>query len=219
MWDYSGNRNHGTLSNGAYLTSGKWGYGIASDGVNDYVGGANSGNRFPTGSQDRSISVWIKGSWSGADVGLLHWGTDGQGTTAQNFQLVCGKDGNILWGNGYGYGILSGNYLINDNKWHHIAATCSGNTAQLWIDGRFDKQQTLTITPVTGASSNWRWSQFMNGAGSWAGTFSDCYLWRRILSEGEVRWLAAGASPHIRRRPLVNRKRPFSGYVFASGTA
>lgn len=224
MWDYSGNRNHGLPYNGstpgpgAIPTGGKQGFGYIFDGSDDAVRGQTAGNNFPFGGTARSQVWWMKGSWSGADLGLLHWGTDGTGSP-QNWQSVAGSAGDILWGNGYGYGIADSVRTVNDNKWHHIACTNSGTNCQIWIDGVLDKNQTIANAPNTGQVNPWRWGQFMNGFGSWPGVISDSYLYSRRLLDGEIRWMANGANPFIKRRQIMGTSGiAISGRTFISSS-
>jgi hypothetical protein len=123
LLDYSGNGNHGTLGNGAAWTPGYKGWGVGFDGVNDDVVGDSPGKNFPVGGESRTVACWIRGGSYSGDHGILHWGTDGASPTAGNFHLVAGNGGVILWGNGYGHGILNGVTVWNNNCWHHVVGT------------------------------------------------------------------------------------------------
>ena len=214
--DYSGNGNHGTLTNGAAFAPGRAGYGGSFDGSNDYVVGANAGINFPVGGSRRSLALWMKsGGWSG-DNGIFHWGTDGGSPTDANIHLVAGTGGVILWGNGYSGHLTSGSVTVNDSKWHHIVGTYDGTNGVIWIDGR--QTQSSTWTPATLTGTNWRMGSFMSNAGFFPGVLSDVLLYNRLLQPAEIRLLATGSNPFEKKGRVVGRLGA-RGYSFASAAA
>ncbi|HEY1170224.1 MAG TPA: LamG-like jellyroll fold domain-containing protein [Verrucomicrobiae bacterium] len=197
LWDYSGNGNHGTIRNGANWTIGKNGHALNFDGTDDDVIGDTPGKNFPVGNQSRTVSCWIKApSWTG-DKGLLHWGHNGEFPAAANFHLVAGSAGNILWGNGFGDGILSGSINCADNRWHCITGIYSSSTnlATLYVDGRIDATDYLEQVPSTGSSDYWRIAKFLSNAGAWPGRIEGILLYNRLLLRSEILSIATGASP------------------------
>jgi hypothetical protein len=193
LLDYSGNGNHGTLSNGANWTPGYKGWGMGFDGADDDVVGDSPGKNFPVGGESRTVACWIRsGGWIN-DKGLLHWGKVGPTPTGANYQLVAGTGGKILWGNGYGHGILTGNFNVADNKWHHVVGTYENGNGIIYIDGRIDA--TGTHTAATLLDDTWRWGRFQNQTGPWTGAMVECLVYRRKISDSEVKLLATGLSP------------------------
>jgi len=193
LLDYSGNGNHGTLENGAAWTPGYKGWGVGFDGVNDDVVGDSPGKNFPVGGESRTVACWIRSAGWLNDKGLLHWGKIGPTPTGANYQLVAGTGGKILWGNGYGHGILYGATNIADNKWHHVAGVYEDGNAAIYIDGKIDA--TGSHTAATMLDDQWRWGRFQNQTGPWPGTMIDCLVYRRKLSIKEINQLLIGESP------------------------
>lgn len=188
--DYSGNGNHGTFQNGTTWEMGKDGRYIGFDGTDDDVIGDTPGKNFPSGGESRTVACWIKSSgWSG-DRGLLHWGKDGALPVGANYQLVAGSGGTIHWGNGYGHGILQSTTVVSDNKWHHVVGTYSNTNANIYLDGRLDK--TGNHTAATVLDNAWRWGRFQNSNGAWPGQMRGCYVYKRVLSNKEIEFLANG---------------------------
>ncbi len=215
LWDYSGNGNHGTLRNGANWTTGKTGHAVNFDGTDDDVIGDTPGKNFPSGNQSRTVSCWIKSAgWTG-DTGLLHWGTDGSSPTASNYHLVAGSTGTILWGNGFGHGILSGTTLCNDNRWHSVTGVfeSSSGLASIYIDGCLESEGPLTYTPNTSAGNSWRIAKFLSNAGSFQGKICQILVYKCALTHYEVTLLGTDKSPltsKIRRHQGRNIRKSYS---------
>src|SRR3989344_4959084 len=133
--DFSGNNNHGTLTQmdpNTDWVNGKRGKALDFDGSDDSVNiGDNSLLRFDSGTQDFSIFTWVKF----------------QGGTAGGAPIFDKRDGNF---DGYAlFANTSGNlrFLLNsksltgtrnlfDNIWHYVGVVIDrdGN-GQLYVDG------------------------------------------------------------------------------------
>lgn len=218
LWDYSGNGNHGTLRNGANWAPGKHGYALNFDGTDDDVIGDTPGKNFPVGNQSRTVACWIKSpGWSG-DTGLLHWGTDGNFPVAANFHLVAGSTGVVLWGNGFGHGLLSASTLCNDNQWHSVIGVfdSSTNLASIFIDSRVEDTGNFDYTPNTAAGSSWKIAKFLSNSGAFQGKISQMLVYRRALSKFEIGLLAACRSPFAPKPWRFPIKKIGNNYSFSS---
>ncbi len=218
LWDYSGNGNHGTLRNGANWAPGKHGHALNFDGTDDDVIGDTPGKNFPVGNQSRTVSCWIKSpGWSG-DTGLLHWGTDGNFPIAANFHLVAGSAGVILWGNGFGHGILNGTTLCNDNQWHSVTGVFDSSTslASIYIDSREENSGTLDYTPNTAAGNSWKIAKFLSNFGAFQGEISQMLVYRRALTKVEIALLGAYKSPLALKYRRFSGKNISKSYSFGS---
>lgn len=214
LLDYSGNGNHGTLENGAAWTPGHKGWGLGFDGVDDDVVGDSPGKNFPVGGESRTVACWIKsGGWLN-DKGLLHWGKIGPTPTGSNYQLVAGTGGKILWGNGYGHGIVYGTSNIADNKWHHVVGVYENGYGVIYVDGKVDASASHTAATVP--DDQWRWGRFQNQTGPWPGIMIDCLVYRRNILPTEIRLLAMGSSPFVMRKTIQLQKIERRLYSFIS---
>ena len=214
--DYSGKLNHGVMTNGASMVPARTGYGVNFDGSNDYVAGNNAGNDFPVGGSVRSIACWMRSpGWSG-DLGIFHWGTNGGSPTNANIHLVAASTGCILWGNGFSGQLTTGTVAVNDNKWHHVVGTYDGTNGVIWIDGKVTQSATWGAATLTGTA--WHMGNFLSNAGFFPGRLQDVLLYKRELLASEIRLLATGANPFVRRRPaslglITSRPRNFAVIV------
>ena len=152
--DISGHNNHGRLTNMApnAQDSGwggsKFGGGLQSDGVDDYV---NCGNDSSLDITDAiTISAWVKTSSTlGQFVGKSNIANDA-GWVAE---VRAGYFGFGVKKNSSNYWLQRGNILVNDNVFHHLTAVYYGNgdIPTLYVDGNI---QTLTDVVTAGDALN-----------------------------------------------------------------
>jgi len=146
VYDSSGNDNDGTI-HGATWVDGKFGKALEFDGVDDYVEINEVDNTLTPGTGDYSIVVWFKlSSESSEHRGLVSKGgfqTNGAYTT-----YIYYSD-HARWysdGSNYVNGLISG---LNDDQWHHIVFTRSGDVHSIYVDGAFDNSEILTDVDIT----------------------------------------------------------------------
>ena len=129
--DLSGNGNTGTLTNGPTYSSGNAGY-LTLDGSNDYINGTSISSQLTT---DITAEAWVYVSSAGVDwVRII--GTGGN-TGNRTFGLWYASNRRLLWQR-YGTAdptIYPTSPILQLNTWHHVAATTSGSSHALYLDG------------------------------------------------------------------------------------
>ena len=90
------------------------------------------------GSGDWTVEFWLK-TTSGDNPGIVCQATGGgAASTSWGFFVGYGTSGNcaLYLSNGSSYfASISGSTIINNNVYHHIAASRSGSTVRLFVDG------------------------------------------------------------------------------------
>ena len=181
LTDYSGNNNHGTLTNFAMTgATSNWvgspmGGALHFDGSNDVVKYAAADINYGT---KHSLSIWINSS----DV--------------STGKVVVGKANSA--GGGYLLGLISGNmyynaqgsfcnssYTLSNNKWYHIVITRNSTTSiNFYVNGVFASTNTM------GGANNAMTSSYIGGYGNPAnchsGSIGNGGIWNRALSPAEV---------------------------------
>lgn len=98
------------------------------DGINDIVTASNP--NLPQGNSPRTIEAWVKTNESNSEASAIF----SYGTVATNQRFGFSH----LFGNFYFVGEsndLSTTSKVNDNLWHHVAASFDGTTLRLYFDG------------------------------------------------------------------------------------
>ena len=148
--DYSGNKNHGQLKNGATIAgNGKFGNALSLDGKDDYVL-VNPSASLESSAKQYTGVAWVKLNKPGVrrnqccddDQFVVGW-TPGW----HNLLLVFGAGRNTNQGkveigsNELAPQWNSGSKQVNDDKWHHLAFAYSGKKKILYVDGKVDINQ------------------------------------------------------------------------------
>jgi hypothetical protein len=154
VYDWSGNRNHGTLGsttttddNDPTWIKGIFNFGSALrfDG-NDYVTIPDSPARRP---QRLTLSTWFRGEASpGPFKYLVAKGADD--CEAGSFALYTTESGNpafYIYDGAAWVRSPGADASVWDGRWHHAAGTYDGTTVRLFIDGR----EVGSGTPASGA--------------------------------------------------------------------
>jgi hypothetical protein len=188
--DESGNGNHGTLTNGAYVGEDDE---IVFDGVNDYV---DTGILWSASDTDLTVSAWIKSSSSS---GIAHVIANYPGSTPKDTFILYLNSGTLAGfvrdSVGPGASITATNAgTANDNEWHHAAMVLSGTTLTVYLDGSAG-------TPVTNGSFNGDMSSGetvavgrasgTEAASYFPGSIKDPRIFNRALTAAEVAFLAS----------------------------
>ena len=190
--DSSGSGNHGTATAVSYAT-GKVGSQAAQfNGTSSYVS-------IPRSVQDDfTVAMWVKttdyGGWTGANwwsgKGLVD-GEVGGGGADWGTALV---DGKFVLGVGSVSAdtTIASSVNINDNTWHHVAATRNNTSGAMavYVDGILRGSGTgatgsRTFPPSLRIGSLQTANNFLNG------TLDDVRLYDRILTVGEIAGLVA----------------------------
>lgn len=135
-----------------------------------------------TGPSGGRASYSERGS-SGNDILKLGF-TSGGGTGCE---LTYRNDGGTL-------SQLRGNKAINDGRMHQIVGRKVGTALTVWVDGILDNSATFgsASDAFTDATVEARaLGDKGDNTVSWnAGAVSAIYVWRRALTDNEIRWLA-----------------------------
>jgi len=176
--------NNGNLTNGATWTTGKSGYGMQFDGVNDYVKLPNFAK--PTSGQI-SILAWFKATATAQRQIIDMRETSSSGVylgvnyVAGDVYAAINNDANLL--------LLSPSTAFNDGAWHHVAVTYNGLSPKLYADG--------VLVNTTSASASMVGSTFTSSIGSrytkdslfFNGSIDEVMIFNRALSASEIRLL------------------------------
>lgn len=84
----------------------------------------------------------------------------------------------------------------NDDKWHHAVIVVDGSNTKIYYDAIYSATGTISAKTFTNAGIECRIGGDITDANSnWEGGLDDLRIWKRALSEGEVRQLYY-SSPH-----------------------
>jgi hypothetical protein len=156
--DSTGNNNKGTFGAGnaaPIWTEGKNGAGLKFDGNDSITTGITN---FPAGSSDRTVEIWFNTT---ANLASNVWGSIfSYGTINSNQAYIVAisssQDSDCLIANSFSVSqwgdAVCGTTSLNDGKWHHGAVTSSGNTYNLYVDGKFQKTGTMATNTVITSS-------------------------------------------------------------------
>ena len=181
--DHSGNGNDGQI-HGAKWVKGYGGKGALSFRDGAYVDLGAKPDLNPSG--DRAIVAWVElqapsypgvgTNWTILDGGDEYQQTgymlriDGDSTKASYRHSANGAATDIF-----------GRAGIENNTYYHVAVTCSGNTAAVYIDGILDVQ-----SPVCASAPTKRPITISHPVQSFAGLIEDLAIYRRALGAGEI---------------------------------
>lgn len=133
--------NHGTFSGNTAYDTGKVGLGFAFDGNGDMM---VVGTPASLQLQDLTIEAWIKRT-SASVVTYNGGGGIIFGSTSGGYIFYLGTDNRLHFGKA-GTVAPGSAGTITDTAWHHVAATKSGNTMRLYLDGVLDSTSGLAVT-------------------------------------------------------------------------
>ena len=137
------------------------------------------------GNNSRSCVAWIKTSQT-ANGDIIGWGNP---STNQNFS-VCVRN-NVL-NIRVGSGLISGSTIINDNQWHHVAATWEtggDNTlsnAKLYVDGIEENIGALYNIAVNTSVDSSVQLGATKSAYRYQGSMHSVRLYERVISLDEI---------------------------------
>ena len=89
-------------------------------------------NNFPAGSSNYTIECWVKHG-EDRDDNIIRWGTTASNNTENGLAILIGNK--IDNYSGVNNELIVNAPNINDNNWHHIAATFDGATRKIYMDG------------------------------------------------------------------------------------
>ena len=164
---------------------------VADDGGNSLSFDGNdfidlTGSSLPIqGDAARTMSAWVKTTSDGRVV------STGQTGEAQAFNLVINSGYIGIMGHAFDVYPNDG-IKVNDNKWHHIAATYETGELSLYVDGVLD---TLATATDDGRSLSYKTAGQRNFIGksnhvgsemNFSGNLDEVAIWDKALSSDEI---------------------------------
>lgn len=150
------------------------------DGSNDYVQTNFDGI---TGTSARTVEAWIRTPYQSNQEVVTDWGSM---STGQRFtlNLINGRIRTEIGGQG-----VTGNILIADQQWHHVAVTFDNSATlkyKLYVDGSLDTAYNLNVSINTSSSTNMRIGVRMDGANYFTGNIDEVRVWNYARTESEI---------------------------------
>jgi hypothetical protein len=183
--DASGNANHAALRGATWTTAGRYGRGLALDGIDDWVTVADAASLDLT--RGMTLEAWVRPArLSGWRTVLLK-----EGGGALAYALYAHDNAPRpaayarLSGQTSSHGAF-GTSQLPLNTWTHMAATYDNATLRLYINGSQVHSQALTgsMVTTTGAlriGGNSLWGEYFQG------TLDEVRVYARALSAAEIR--------------------------------
>jgi len=130
------------------------------DGTSDYT---TSPYLFDPSTTDFSASAWFYTTQDPATNHNIISQTSGTGT-GRGWLIVASSSGSYYLSTYFEGSFHNGSTPISSNQWHHAVITKSGTTVTFYLDGKFDKTDTITTESADGdmlfgtnvtATTNW----------------------------------------------------------------
>ena len=196
--DSSGKGNEGTLAGGASWTGGKYGNAIGFDGASGYVN-LGSGTALNAGTNSITIMFWEKTAVGNFANFICKNNCYGAVLNA----WVVRQEGNsgklgLNFGDADSYQYLSGNKVVADNTWHHIAIVIDrAGAITFYVDGAADVSVPASgIAEPQGGSGPAKIGGNIGGAYAYLnGAMDEVKVYNRALSQAEIRDDAFGQPP------------------------
>jgi hypothetical protein len=138
-----------------------------------------------------SVSLWMKatslgGPWAQlVGKGDSAWSLDRAGTT-NGLQFTT-------WASGFHE--LVGYTNVSDGQWHHVAIVYNGAQKTLYVDGNIDAQSAYSAQLRTNNVSVHLGYNAEYTAGQYDGRLDDVRIFKRALSQSEIRQIRDEALP------------------------
>jgi hypothetical protein len=213
VYDYSGNKNNGTLVNGPTWTDGKFGKAISFDGVNDYV-------NLPLSLRDQtdptlnpiSIAFWIKSN----SLESSHWDEVVIGGWAYHWFVSIPNNiptAYIYNSSAYLFSVSSG-VQLQPGTWTQIVVTYDiDHSISIYVNG-VKKNKAYWIGSFTRATTymriGGRGSNFING------TIDEVMVFNRSLTDDEVKFLYQEGLKKLQNSGMIQFNSPIKPYIAIS---
>jgi hypothetical protein len=183
--DESGNGNNGVLGQGITSSTDRKNQQNAS--FNFTGKGDVTLTKLPTeGSQDFSISAWLKVSSQGVTNGIVCWGQDSPWASAYFFILSSGKLKFDFAFNGGPVSLIT----VTDNIWHQVLVTNQAGLIQLYIDGNPSGNPLQMFPNIKGPNKAIGSAITNTGLNYFVGMLDDIRIYNRALTQEEITYLA-----------------------------
>lgn len=196
-YDFSGNGNGGTLTNGPTRTASSscaLGNCLGFDGENDYIVVSDPASGVLDPTSEYSLSTWLKYTVTTGYGFIISKSNGGLGGGYELFRKT--GSGAIRFSSCDAAGSCSGGYFdiftplsYNDGNWHHIAATAETNsTAKIYVDGVLvEESGTVTQNNIANAFNLFIGARSTGGSAPFNGLIDDVRVYNRALSASEVK--------------------------------
>jgi uncharacterized repeat protein (TIGR02543 family) len=177
--DITGNGGSGTVS-GATWTAGRYGNGLAFDGVNDQVS-----TGYATNLSRWTVSVWVRSPAPPSSAGA-----SGPVHREKNFQINWNHPNSTFRGaagvrvNGTWYAASFG--TLAANTWYHLAATYDGERLRTYRNGVLVTSNTAPSGTPNTESATLKLGRHAAAAQYFNGTIDDVRIYNRALSQSEI---------------------------------
>jgi hypothetical protein len=207
--DSSGNSNTGILSNVTW-ESGKFGIGTTYNGDNSQVIIGTS-SIFDFSTNDFSIAAWINQTSTENNKKIIFKGNPFCDSCVGGYTLFTQAGVprfviDLSTSTGDRYSAYDNSILVNDGKWHFVLGQRSGNSIQLFVDGKLIKTTNLPQNAAIVDDSGTLLT--ISGSGyAYNGIIDEVRIYNRALSPSEIQdlynWSPDGNSP---KKPIVHYK-------------
>jgi hypothetical protein len=210
-YDYSGNKNNGTLYNGVAWVDGKFGKALSFDGVDDYVGGFTE-SKFDL--DYITISVWVKVNGEFSIISKRCYA--GGSTRAYDLYYSNGRINFCFSTDGTNPYTLS--YPISLETWYHIVATYDGINGKLYINGNLVSSSSVSGTLY---KNNYDFvigylSATSPPSGFFNGTIDEVQIYNRALSEEEIKFLYQEGLKKLQNSGMIQFNSQIKPYIAIS---
>jgi hypothetical protein len=190
--DESGAGNDGHVYGAQWVADGKFGgaYHFSLSNFNDRIVIPNGDSLNP----DRiTVAAWVKAT---ANIGIYEHFLDKDFYHGYSLSVTADHRGRLAWETGNGD--AGSGTRMDDNRWHHVAATFDGRMMRCYVDGVESGQPAKKTGPL--GKSGWDlcignsivdygWSELM----AYDGLIDEVRIYNRALSAAEIKALATAA--------------------------
>ena len=183
LTDVSGSGNHGTVSQAAWTSAGKYGGALTFDGVNDYVGIPDSASLDLT--TGMTLEAWVRPTaTSGWRTIMLK--ESGGVELAYSMYGASGTNRPSGWTRTSGSSTsVTGTTAIALNTWTHLAVTYDGATRRIYINGVLNATNAasgaIAATPdPLKIGGNAVWGEYF------AGQIDEMRIYNRALTQAQL---------------------------------
>ncbi len=222
--------NNGTLVGGVSYAAGEVGQAFSFDGTSGYVAIPDSPS-LDSLITNITIELWMKSGQTNANSDWKGIVTKGNSTAWQLKAESGAKTLNWCFGTSVNSYQLTGTRNVNDEQWHHVAATYDGTNMFIYVDGTLDASQAATglIVPNSdlvciGANSK----AYVPSCGCqepgyfFNGLIDEVSIYNRALTASEIQAIyaagSAGKCPPSPTPPSITTQ-PTNQTVTVGGTA
>ena len=180
--DVSANAYHAVFAGGPTWTPGFLGNGLTFDGQDD----ALTVTMAPALDAPTTLTMaaWIKHSPTGSWRSII----DKRDSAQDGYDLYIGTNSRLFLR--VGTATLTGNTLVADGGWHHVAGVYDGTDLLLFVDGVLDAITAVGSIAIDTTADLRIGENYALGNSYFAGTLDEVRIYDRALSDAEVMQLS-----------------------------